>query len=368
MKRPTSSFLPWIFGVLGLLAFVLAETKAQVQKAPMQPVVFVEADNAAIQYTGRIDFSDPKKPRFWSSGVYIKARFQGTFCEVVLNDEELWNTSHNYIQVAIDDQPPFKIQTRGKKNTFRVAQGLSDGPHTITLCKNTEAGIGYLEFVGLRCAGLLPLPPKPTTKLEFYGDSITCGMGSDLVPLPCGEGQWYDQHNAYLSYGPTTARLLNAQWQLTSVSGIGLAHSCCDMKVTMPDVWDKTNLRENTLPWDFEKYQPDAVMVCLGQNDGAQNAEQFRKTYLKFIGKLRKVYPQANIVCLTSPMADQNLTTFLQENLRQIVAQANVSGDRKIYKYFFSQQFNSGCGAHPDVSDHQLMANELAAFLKTILR
>ena len=37
--------------------------------------VFFGADHPEIQYTGRIDFTNPKMPRFWTAGVYIKAKF-----------------------------------------------------------------------------------------------------------------------------------------------------------------------------------------------------------------------------------------------------------------------------------------------------
>src|SRR5262245_56799930 len=202
---------------------------------------FIAADNPASEYSGRIDFSAPKKPRFWSPGVYIRARFIGTACDIVVNDEELYKVNHNYLEIVVDDQPPIRVQTSGPGNTIRAAEGLSDRPHTITICKDTESGIGYLEFLGLKCAGLAPLPPEPIRKLEFIGDSSTCGSGTDVSRNPCGKGQWYDQHNAYWSYGPMTARKLDAQWHLTAVSGIGMIHSCCEMTITMPDVFDKLN-------------------------------------------------------------------------------------------------------------------------------
>ena len=71
----------------------------------------------------------------------------------------------------------------------------------------------------------LPLSPKPVRRMEFIGNSITCGTGSDQSVVPCDKGVWQDQHNAYLSYGPAVARSFNAQWQLSAVSGIGLMHS-----------------------------------------------------------------------------------------------------------------------------------------------
>ena len=126
----------------------------------------------------------------------------------------LWGKNHNYLEIAIDDTVLYRLQTKGKRDMIRVAKGLQDGIHTIVIAKNTEANIGYLEFVGLRCKALLPLPPKPERKIEFIGNSITCGASADESEIPCGKGVWQDQHNAYLAYGPRTARNLNAQWIL----------------------------------------------------------------------------------------------------------------------------------------------------------
>src|ERR1019366_5796937 len=107
--------------------------------------------------------------------------------------------------------------------------------------------------------------------------------GMDLSKVPCGKGQWYDEHNAYMSYGARTSRNLNAQWQLTALAGVGLIHSCCGMNVVMPQIFDKVFLRGDTIKWDFKKYQPDVVTICLGQNDGALDSPLFCSTYVKFI-------------------------------------------------------------------------------------
>src|SRR5688572_22809926 len=154
-------------------------------------IQFFAADHKNIQYTGRIDFSDIKKPRFWASGVYIQAKFKGTFCEILINDQEQDNM-HNYLMVAIDNNTPFKIKTTSASNTLTVAEGLAPGEHNITSCKNTESLVGYLEFIGFRCEGLVSIPPKSRRKMEFIGDSITSGNESDLSDFPCGSGEWYD--------------------------------------------------------------------------------------------------------------------------------------------------------------------------------
>lgn len=345
---------------------VHAQTSANTKSKEKTPLQFFKADNPFIQYTGRIDFSNPALPRFWSPGVYIKAKYRGTLCEIILNDEAPNSNNHNYVEIIIDNKKPFRIQTKGRANTIKAAEGLRDAERTITICKNTESGIGYLEFGGLRCKELVPADDKPLRKIEFIGNSITCGTGSDLSKVPCDHGQWYDQHNAYLSYGPTTARNLKAQWHLTAVSGIGLIHSCCNMTLTMPQVFNKTNLRDNAIKWDFKKYEPQVVTVCLGQNDGAQDSVKFCKAYINFIKDIRKHYKNADIICLTSPMADAALTALMKNYLTGIVNYMNGKKDNKVSKYFFLKRYNQGCGGHPDLAEHRKMADELTKYISRL--
>ena len=350
---------------IGLAAFaMILQQNVSAQTKPK--TTFFRADNPGIQYIGRIDFSNPKLPKFWSPGVYIQAKFKGSECAFIVHDEVLWGNSHNYIEIAVDNQKPYRIQTKGKTDTIRLAEGLSKGEHILTICKDTESGIGYLQFAGIICEQLLPMSAKPKHKIEYIGDSITCGTGSDLSVIDCDKGQWYDQQNAYMSYGPTSARLLNAQWHLTAVSGIGLMHSCCDMKIVMPPVFDKVNLRQDSIKWNFSLYQPDVVTVCLGQNDGVQDSVKFTDNYIRFVKEIRSHYSKASIVCLTSPMADFTLTKTLKNYLTGIVSNLNKSGDKNVSKYFFSKRFSHGCGGHPNMAEHQEMAMEVAAYIKKL--
>ncbi|MEI9807596.1 MAG: hypothetical protein WDO16_06760 [Bacteroidota bacterium] len=126
--------------------------------------------------------------------------------------------------------------------------------------------------------------PKPEHKIECIGNSITCGTGSDASAIPCGKGVWQDQHNAYLSYGAITARTLNAQYHLSAVSGIGLMRSCCNMNVIMPQVFDKISMRDDTIAWDFNQYQPDIVTICLGKMT-AYRIQQYSATTILLLLK-----------------------------------------------------------------------------------
>ena len=346
-----------------------AQKKINISLIESKPVqesrLYHSPADSLIQYTGRIENQDISLPKFWSPGVYVTAKFKGGVCEVFLNDEVLYGNSHNYIEVIVDNFGPERMQMKWKNNELKI-EVLNDSNHTITICKNTESGIGYLEFAGINCNNLLKLPEKPARKIEFIGNSITCGSGMDQSEIPCGKGQWYDQHNACMSYGPLTSRALNAQWVLSSVSGIGLIHSCCNMNITMPQVFDKVNMRDDSIAWNFNLYVPDVITICLGQNDGVQDSATFCNAYIYFIQTIRNKYENADIICLTSPMGDTTLTAVLKNYLSSIVIALNNSGDKKVYKYFFSRQYHNGCGGHPDLNDHKLIAAELTRYIKKL--
>ncbi len=351
----------WLFSFVVVFAFFLLGSCSRPE------VKFFSADHPNFQYTGRIDFSNPELPRFWAPGVYIQATFEGDSCVIEVNDEVLYGSNHNYISVQVDELPVQRIKLSGAHNVLKVADGVGEGSHNLTISKSTESGIGYLEFVGLHCENLLEPTPKPERKIEFYGNSITCGTGSDLSEIPCDSAQWYDQHNAFMSYGPVTARMLDAQWMLSSVSGIGLMHSCCDMDIVMPDVYDKLNMRDNKFEWDFSEYQPDVVTVALGQNDGIQDSTEFCTRYVDFVHTLRGKYKDAKIILLTSPMGDETLTLTLKNYLASVTETLHKEGDENVHTFFFSRSFNNGCGGHPDLVQHQEIAGELAGFLSGLM-
>lgn len=325
------------------------------------------ADNKYLQYTGRIDFSDPLKPRFWSAGVYVKMRFKGTMAEVIINDQVLYGNSHNYIDITIDDQKPYRIQTTDITDNLKIGGNLDDKPHTVTICKDTEAGVGYLEFVGIKCEKLLQLPPRPKLKMEFIGTSITCGADMDRSIYPCNFGEWYGHHNANLSYGALTARALDADFMITAISGIGLSNSCCNIPI-MPEAYDKINTRTDSIKWNFSTYQADIVSICLGESDGAaaQDSAKFCGDYVDFISLVRRYYPKADIFCVNIPTSDVRMNAAFKRYMVGIADHMKAHGDNKVYPVSVSKVYTSGCNNHPDVIDHQMIASELTDQIRMV--
>ncbi len=328
-----------------------------------------DADNANIKYVGRIDFTNPKCPKFSAPGVYIVAKFKGSNVDVELDDQNLWGNYQNFFQVVIDNNEPVRYRTEKNKKIYRIAKGLSSGTHTLKIIKDTEAGIGWMSFSRLWVDELLTPDDLPTRKIECYGNSITCGYGiySDMCDKAV-DNEWYISNSAALSYGAIVAQRLSAQYQLTSVSGIGLVKSCCNMTYIMPDVYNLVYIDNSSkMKWDFSKYIPDVVTICLGQNDGIIDSAVFCSAYISFIDNLKNKYPDAHYFCLTSPMSDNNLLNFQKKCLSAIEKYYQDKGDNKVHKVYLTNNLNKGCVSHPDKNQHILIANEVETAIKSIM-
>jgi hypothetical protein len=335
-------------------------------------------DNKNILYTGRIDFSNPEKPKISGAAAYFVLKFIGSNCDILLEDQNL-NNGHNYFTAEIDGEYRGRFRVSKEKVKYSIAKNLKDTVHSAIICKATESQTGYVELTGIICDKILPVKKKQERKIEFIGNSITCGMGIDISEITCDSGEWYDHHNAWLAYGPLVARSLDASWLLSSVSGIGMNRNWNSPGPTMPEVYKNTFLNTDpVLQWQYKSYIPDLVSVCLGQNDFSEgdgsydrselDSSAFVNDYIRFIEKIRKRYPETQICCLTSPMLSgvksERLASFLSAVIKYM---QEVHNETKMHLFRFSRSYVNGCDFHPDKEDHEMMAEELLPFFNQVM-
>jgi lysophospholipase L1-like esterase len=191
----------------------------------------------------------------------------------------------------------------------------------------------------------------------------------------CSQGtgsNWNITNRAYMSFGAIAARELNAEWMLTSVSGIGLMHNYGGRGPTLPQVYDYVYLdKSSSLKWDFSKYIPDAITIELGTNDGVQDSTIFCREYINFIKAIRSHNPNAHIFCLTGPSTDDKVFQFLKNCITSVVDYMNnsvIPKDDKVHKLILSSHgLNGGCDGHPTAEQHKQIADELKTAIKTKL-
>ena len=140
------------------------------REQPSQLSLFAP-DNQYIQHTGRIDFTNPKRPRLSGAGTYFQVKFKGSTCDILLEDQNLYN-NHNYLSIAIDGICIGRIKVSKDKTIYQIARNLTDSDHNLLVCKATESQIGYVEFLGILCNEILPLEKKKKRKIEFIGNKI----------------------------------------------------------------------------------------------------------------------------------------------------------------------------------------------------
>ncbi|MBN2349575.1 MAG: hypothetical protein JXJ22_12080 [Bacteroidales bacterium] len=343
-----------------------------------KPAILYTPDNSDIFYTGRIDFSNPEHPILSGAGAYFQVKFKGNSCTVLLEDMNS-DGRYNYISYNIDGNYQGRIKLEKDSLRYELASGLNQGSHTLLVCKATEAMLGPVGFSGIECQELLPAEVKFERKIEFIGNSITSGTGLDLSEIPCDSGQWHDQHNALLAYGPVTAQKLNANWLLSSVSGIGITRTWNQPAPKMADVYKNLYLNvDSAVSWKVQNYIPDLVSICLGTNDfsggdGSYNRQTldsvtFVDEYISFLKLIRTRYPLAKICCLNSPVFNGQQKQLLANYLFAAAQyMKDVEQDENVYLFSFSEKYVNGCSGHPDSKEHQKMANELVPFFKEVM-
>lgn len=348
-----------------------------------------DADDPKLQYMGRIDWTNPKAPRFASAAVQLKAKFVGTGATIKIGDENRYGNNKNYFEVLVDDAPAVKLTALKSQTDYVVAENLPNGEHTLTIAKRTEASIGYSSFLGLTVVGeLLELPAPPERRIEIIGDSISCGSGDEAAnnSPQCMEDGWgQPYHNSYLAYGPVMARSLDAQYHVTAVSGIGLIRNYSfkyDAR-PMPEVYDLLYTEEMTSkPWDTTKFVPDAIVIGLGTNDFSpgdserekMTVDEYTTAYIAFVEKLRAFYPNAHVFGMSSPMLGDGwpeATDMSASNLKSAITAMtehfNSAGDANVHALMITKQIGAGCGTHPSAAQQAETAAEVAAAVKTTL-
>ncbi len=313
-----------------------------------------------------------------SSAVHFGFRFEGTACSLYVSIPD--PSAHNYLQYTLDGVYQKRIRIAGNSQMPWILNGLANGKHTIWIYKATEAATGpvFVEKIIAKKVTALKEPDRPL--IEFIGNSITCGAAADPSEIPCGTGEYHDQHNAYFAYGPRVARDLNLNFILSSVSGIGIYRNWNTLSPVMPQVYEKTDFQEGGRRyWNFKTYQPRIVSIALGTNDFSDgdgrtprlpfDSTLFVNNYIGFVKLVKSKYPKARIALLSSPMLNGRKREQLQHCLTAVKNQVDKQNhsDKPIVLYFFKPMQARGCGGHPNLEDHAILAAELRPFFRKLM-
>ncbi|WP_396170197.1 GDSL-type esterase/lipase family protein [Flavobacterium sp.] len=330
-------------------------------------------------HLGRVELLDENKVILIGAASSVSFDFTGNSCSISLQSLA---DHHNYVSLELDGRDIGRVRIeKGEAKYFSVAISENKHTHHLSIYKATEAANGGILFSGTTAKVVGSPRSTNKKKIELIGDSITCGFGNDDSTIPCGTGDWYDQHNAYWAYGPVLSRALDIDYVLSSVSGYGMYRNWNDEHIEepiIPEVYENLYLnKDSSKPYDF-KFQPDLVSICVGTNDLSNgdgkkprlpfNEEKFVSNYINFIKTVYQHAPNTRIVLLNSPMVsgEKNLT-FVKCLKKVIQVFENDTIHKRIELFEFQPMTPKGCGYHPNIADDKVMADQLIPYFKKLL-
>ena len=271
------------------------------------------------------------------------------------------------------------IEERAEK--FEIVNSDTPVTNTIRIVKLSEGAFSIAEIHPLETDDNASVSPTENKhlKIEFIGDSITCGYGVDDSNMQSDFS--CEAENAMKSYAYVASKLLDADYSLFSYSGYGIISGYTDdgirnTRELLPPWYETCGFSYSSvdgdklqdIPWNFNDFQPDIIVINLGTNDNSfctfhnEAYKEFEDSYYDFIKVVRKNNPNAKIIC--------SLGIMLTEPLPYIEKAVKRLDDGRISIFRYSTQdglLGYGSNWHPSEDTHLRAGEELASFIKTLL-
>lgn len=242
--------------------------------------------------------------------------------------------------------------------------------YTVKLVKITEAAMSYVAIDDIETDGELTewIPSEDKrTRVEFIGDSITCGYG--VLGAPDSE-YTVREEDGEKCYAYLMAKEMNWNAKWASVSGYGVfVEYTCDSMGVIPRVYpykdwfiDRESLE------DLETDQPEIIVINLGTNDSGPSGQDkvylygLKAAYESFLWYLRQHYKTAKIVCTLGTLAPG-----MYQHVAEVVEKVKSLGYTDIYGFelpVHDVENDGMASGHPSLKTHQKDADRLLAFMK----
>jgi lysophospholipase L1-like esterase len=342
-------------------------------ESPALPVS-VSPKDARIQLIGRFDFLGGHPLCAWP-GSAIVVTFRGTDLNLLLRDFGMEDPrdgtvlSNDFLTVRVDDGAATTVSLEKGRERYPVATGFAPGVHTVRASKRTESFCGEVALLGLEISAggaLLDPPRRPERRIEFIGDSITCGYGDEATDprqpfSPATE-------NNDLAYGAITARRFGAEYVCIAWSGIGAyKNGNGDTKNTMNERYDRTLGNDPTVLWDFRAPEPQVVVINLGTNDFSRGdpGRNYIDAYEKLVKTVRTHYPKSTIFCAMGSMLRGENAAKQKRHLETVIAE--LKDDKLFFVGLGIQDIvknGAGANGHPSLKTQAEMADLLMAAIE----
>lgn len=319
------------------------------------------------------------------SGSGIEFDCEGVSADIQLIDERAGSTPSNHrprVAVYVNGYLVFDQSLSNRETHVEIDLKSCGGRAVVRVVKLSESmysyfGIGTITVVGKRPA--VPTSQKQL-KLEFIGDSITCGFGIDETD---SSKRFSTQtENFSKTYAYLTALAFDAEYSAVGYSGYGVYSGYTSGARNTSDVIfgryeNAIDNKSFTSPyassqWGFDSYRPNLVVINLGTNDASYCGSQasragFVEEYKRLLSLVREKNPDAFILCILGDM-NNSMYPYIEQAISEFKLE---TGETKIDNTTID--FNMGqtdivISGHPGALANKSAAEDLIVKIRQLIQ
>lgn len=350
----------------------------------------VVADNSNVKLVGRTYLQDDI---LWLafSGTGAEFTYTGKKLEISFVGDEsskIEGNNDNYARVAVyvDGERVVDEMMSESEKTVEAFSSEESRTVNVQIIKLSETAMSTVGVKPIEIAEEEKIEPVAAKehRIEFIGDSITCGYGVDDED----ENHHFSTstEDVTKAYAYKTAQALNADYSMVSISGYGIISGYTDNgqkkeEQTVPQYYESLGFsygsfngtKPQSLSWDFSQFKPEAVVINLGTNDDSycqsdsDKQQEYTDAYVEFLKKVREKNPDAKIFCTVGIMGGRIYTALEDAYIKYI----KETCDENVYVYKFDTQNGAEDGYaadwHPTEKTHQKSSEAFAAEMKNVM-
>ena len=271
-----------------------------------------------------------------------------------------------------------------QEETFTVFDEANPVKGEVRIIKISESANSILgiKSISVDQDGTISPANQKSLKIEFIGDSITCGYGVDDEDRNHHFATSTEDNTKTYAY--KTAQALDADYSMVSVSGWGIVSGYTSAQKNpdsvLPKIYEKVgftygnkfnNKQPQSLTWDFNRFVPDFIVINLGTNDASwtkkddKKVAEYKQAYVAFLKQIRAKNKNAQIICSLGIMGG-DLFPAIEEAVAEYKSQ---TGDEKVCSLkFANQSMGDGIAAdwHPTEKTHAKASKVLTEKIKSL--
>ncbi len=265
---------------------------------------------------------------FSASGIEI--RFKGTGAKIKVN---VTGNQTAYLHTFIDgdktvytsyeEDDKVRIELPKGENEFVIAEGLTDGIHTVKILKDNEESYNQIQWISVDIENgeLLSPAPAKSRKIQVFGDSITCASNNVNYPDNVDKGHGSKYENANNSYISHVARHFDTELEVFARSGLSAYN--CFTSLNDPIYNKVSQVNPKYGEWNHAKYEPDLIVQFNWINDVVGKIERdglsyddIKKAYVNMFIAFREAHPGVSIIVMgnsSRPKFTETINAAIEE-------------------------------------------------------